>query len=76
MPNKFRVGDAVERVSTAALASGDVSQGQVGRVCRRISSMSYAVFYSGMPQCVLQMESSLRASSRPPPSCPPGTPGC
>ena len=76
MPNKFRVGDAVERVTAATLSSGEVGQGQVGRVCRKISPVSYAVFFNGMPRCVMQMESSLRASTKASPTCPPGTPGC
>lgn len=76
MPNKFQPGDAVERITTATLTSGTVEAGDVGVVCRRISSTSYAVFYKDMPKCVLQFEHVLQKSTRPPPACPPGTPGC
>jgi hypothetical protein len=76
MANKFQPGDAVERVTSATLVAGTVEAGDVGRVCRQVSSTAYAVFYKGMPKCVLQFEHMLQRSTQRPPACPPGTPGC
>lgn len=76
MPNKFSPGDAVERISTGSLVAGTVKKGLVGVVCRQISDTHYAVFFTGMPKCVTQLETSLQSSEQKPPKCPPNTPGC